>query len=86
VISIRLELSLGSGELWWGLKGIYDQFGGKRDAPPGEEDCLMWSSRWPRAVLMAMAEHRMILRGENPGQGALMGIEECITGGAAHPC
>ena len=86
VISIRLELRLASGESKWGLKGKYDEFGGKRGAPPGKEECLMWSSRWARGVLMVIEERRMKLRGQNPGQGAPSGIEECITSGAAHPC
>ena len=48
VISKRLELRLTSGESKWGLKGKYDEFGGKRGAPSGKEECLMWSSRWAR--------------------------------------
>jgi hypothetical protein len=86
VISKRLELRLSSGESKWGLKGKYDEFGGKRGAPQEKEECLMWSSRWARAVLMVMEERRMKLRGENPGQGAPTGIEERISSTAAHPC
>jgi len=86
VISKRLELRLASGESKWGLKGKYDDFGGKRGAPPGKEECLMWSSRWAMGVLMVMEERRMKLSGENPGQGAPTGIEECISSGAAHQC
>jgi len=86
VIPKRLELRLAGGESKWGLKGKYDEFGGKRGAPPGNEECLMWSSRWARGVLMVMEERRMKLRGENPGQGAPTGIEERISSGAAHQC
>jgi len=86
VISERFELRLASGESKWGLKGKYDEFRGKRGARPGKEECLMWSSRWARGVLMLMEERRMKLRGENPGQRAPTGIEERISSGAAHPC
>jgi len=86
VISKRLELRLASGESKWGLKGKYDEFGGKRGAPPGKEECLMWSSRWAMGVLMVMEERRMKLSGENPGQEVPTGIEECISSGAAHQC
>jgi len=86
VISKRLELRLASGESEWSLKGKYDEFGGNRGAPAGKEECLMWISRWPWGVLMVMEEHRMKLRGENPGQGVLTGIEQHISSGVAHPC
>jgi len=36
----------------------------------------MWSAGWARGVLMVMEEHRMKLRGANPGQRAPTGIEE----------
>jgi len=45
----------------------------------------MSSARWARGVLMVMEECRMKLRGANPGQGALTGIEERLCSGAAHP-
>jgi len=64
----------------------YDEFGGKRGAPPGKEERLMWCARWERGVLMAMEECRMKLRGTNPSQGAPTGIEERISSRAAHPC
>jgi len=48
----------------------YDRFTGKRGAPPGKEECLMWSARWPTAVMMVMEECGMKLGGANPGQGA----------------
>jgi hypothetical protein len=82
VRSKRLELRLASGESNWGLKGKYEEFRGKPGAPPAEEECLMCGSRWARAVLMLMAEHRMNLRGENPGQGAPTQFEERISSGA----
>jgi len=63
----------------------YDKFGGKRGAPQGKKECLMWCVRSARGVLMAMEGCRMKLRGANPGQGALMGIEKRISSGAAHP-
>jgi hypothetical protein len=34
----------------------YDEFGGKRGAPPTKEECLMWSAR---GVLMLMEERGM---------------------------
>jgi len=86
VISERLELRLASGESKWGLKGKYDKFGGKQGAPPGKEECLMWSLWWARGVQMVMKERRMKLSGENPGQRAPTGIEERIASGAAHQC
>jgi len=86
VISKRLELRLVSGESKWGLKGKYDEFGGKQGAPAGKKECLMWSSRWARGVLMVIKERRMKLRGVNLGEGVLTGIEEHISSGAAHPC
>jgi len=86
VICKRLELRLASGESQWGLKCKYDEFGGKWGAPSGKEECLMWSLRWARGVLMVMVERRMKLMSENPGQGAPMGIEERISSRAAHPC
>ena len=48
----------------------YDEFAGKRDAAPEEKECLMWSARWARAVMMVMEECGMKLGGANPGQGA----------------
>jgi len=86
VISKSFELRLVSGDSKWGWKGKYDEFGGKRGAPSGKEECLMRSSRWARGVLMVMAERRMKLRGENPGKGAPMGTEQRISSRAAHPC
>jgi len=86
VISKRLELRLGTGESIWGMKGKYDKVGGKHGMLPGNEECLMWSSRWAIGVLMVMEEHRMKLRGQNPGQGVQTGIEEHISSRAAHPC
>ena len=47
----------------------YDEFAGKRGAPPGKE-CLMWSAGWARGVMMVMEECGMKLGGANPGQGA----------------
>ena len=86
VISKWLEFRLASSESKWSLKGKYDEFVGKRGAPPGKEECLLWSSRWARGVPMLMEERKMKLRGENPGQGAPTGIEERISSGAAHQC
>ena len=86
VISERLELRLARGESKWGLKGKYDEFGGKRGAPSGKDQCLMWSLRWARGVLMVMAECRMKLKGENPGHGAPTGIEQRKSSRAAHSC
>jgi len=43
----------------------------------------MWSAGWARGVLMVMEECGMKLRGAKPGQGALAGIEECLSSGAA---
>jgi len=37
----------------------YDEFGGKRGAPPANEECLMWSAGWARGVLMLMEEWGM---------------------------
>jgi len=37
----------------------YDEFGGKRGAQPGKEECLMWSAGWARGVLMLIEEHKM---------------------------
>jgi len=37
----------------------YDEFGGKRDAPPANEECLMWCAGWARGVLMLMEERGM---------------------------
>jgi hypothetical protein len=68
------------------LKAKYDEFKGKPGAPPGQEECLVRSSRWARGVLMVMAERRMKLRGKNPAQGAPTGIKERISSGGAHPC
>ena len=86
MISKRFELRLASSESKRGLKSKYDEFGGKRGAPPGKEECLMRSSRWARGVLMVIQERRMKLRGENPGLGVPTGIEQCISSGAAHQC
>jgi hypothetical protein len=77
---------LASGESEWGLKGKYDKFGGKRGVPPGMEESLMWTCWGARGVLVVMAERRMKLRGEEPGQGAPTGIEKQISSRAAHPC
>jgi hypothetical protein len=52
----------------------YDEFGGKRGAPPGKEECLMSCMRWAREVVMVIEVCRMKWRGTNPGQQALMGI------------
>jgi len=53
----------------------YDDCGGKRGAPPGKEECLIWSAGWSagwaRGVLMLMKERGMLLRGEQGGK------EEC---------
>jgi hypothetical protein len=38
------------------FKRQYDEFGGTRGAPPGKEECLMWSAGWARGVLMLMEE------------------------------
>jgi hypothetical protein len=54
----------------------YDEFGGKRDTPPANEECLMWSAGWTRGVRMLMEEWGMKLRGAKPGQGGPMGVEE----------
>jgi len=81
-----LELGLASSESNWSLKSKYDEFGGKRVAPPGKEKCLMWSPRWARGGLMLIAERRMKLRGKNPGQEAPTGFEERISSGPAHSC
>jgi len=54
----------------------YDEFGGKRGVPSGNEECLMWCARWARGVLMVMEDSRMKMRGANPGQGVPTGIEE----------
>ena len=48
----------------------YDEFGGKRGAPPGKEECPMWSTGWAKGVMLVMEECGMKLRGANPGQGA----------------
>jgi hypothetical protein len=48
----------------------YDEFAGKRGAPPGKEESLMWSARWARAVMTVMEECGMKLRGANSGEGA----------------
>jgi hypothetical protein len=73
VVSNRLELRLASGESKSGLKGKYDEFGGKRGAPPGKEECLMWSSRWARGVLMVMEKRRMELRSAYPAEQPIHG-------------
>jgi len=62
----------------------YDEFGGKRGAPAGKEECLISCVRWARGVLMVMEECRMKLMGANPGQGAQMGIEKRQCSGAAY--
>jgi hypothetical protein len=54
----------------------YDVFGGKRGAPPANEECLMWCSEWARGVLMLMEEGEMKLRAAKPGQGGPTGVEE----------
>jgi len=48
----------------------YDEFAGKRGAPPGKEQCLMWIAGWAKGQMMVMEECRMKLWGANPGQGA----------------
>jgi len=48
----------------------YDGFVGERGAPPGTEECLMWSAGWASGVMIVMEECGMNLRGPNPGQGA----------------
>jgi hypothetical protein len=63
----------------------YDQFGGKRGAPPGKEECLTWCARLARGVLMVIEGCTMKVRGANQGQGAAKGIEEQISSGQAHP-
>jgi len=60
-----------------------DEFGGKRGAPPGKRERLMWSAGWVRGVRMLLEERGMLLRGANPGQGVPMGVEECQSSGAA---
>jgi len=62
----------------------YDEFGGRRGAPPGKEECLMSCARWATGVLIVMEECRMKLSGADPGQGMPMGIEERLCSGAAH--
>jgi hypothetical protein len=57
----------------------YDGFEGKRDVPPGIEECQMWSARWARGVVMVMEECRMTLRGTNPGQRPQTEIEERLA-------
>jgi hypothetical protein len=47
----------------------YDEFAGKRSAPPGKE-CLMWIAGWARRVKMVMEEYGMKLGGANPDEGA----------------
>jgi hypothetical protein len=37
----------------------YDEFRGKSGAPPGKEECMMWSARWARGVMMLMEERGM---------------------------
>jgi len=39
-----------SSEIIMSLKGKYDEFGGKRGAPPGKEECLMWRFEWARGA------------------------------------
>ena len=39
----------------------YDEFAGKRGAPPRKEECLMWSAGWGRGVMMVMEECGMKL-------------------------
>jgi len=63
----------------------YDEFVGKIGMLPGQEGCLIWCARSARGVLMVMEKCRMELRGTNPGQGALAGIEVRQSSGAAHP-
>jgi len=74
----------------WGFKiefqRQYDEFGGKGGAPPGQEECLMYCTRWVRGVLMVMEECRMELMGADPGHEVPTGIEERISSGAARRC
>ena len=37
----------------------YDEFRGKRGAPPANEEYLMWCAGWATAVLMLMEERGM---------------------------
>jgi len=37
----------------------YDESGGKRGAPPGKEEYLMWSAGRARGLLVLMEEHGM---------------------------
>jgi hypothetical protein len=48
----------------------YDEFGGKRGAPPGKKEYLLWSAEWAKGVMMVMEECRMKLRVAKQGQGA----------------
>ena len=50
VMAKRLELRLARSESNKCLNGKYDEFGGKRGVPPGQEECLMGSLRWARGV------------------------------------
>ena len=52
-----------------GFERQYDEFAGKRGAPPGKMECLMWSAGWARGEMMVMEECGMKLWGANPGQG-----------------
>jgi len=63
----------------------YDEFMGKRGVALGREDSLIWCVRLVRGVLMVMEVCRMKLRRAFIGQEAPMGIEKCISSGAAHP-
>jgi len=85
VISKWFEIAVSSQFIKMEIERQYDEFGGRRGAPQGKEECLMSCARWASGVLMVMEECRMKLRGANPGQGALTGIEECLCNGAAHP-
>jgi hypothetical protein len=69
-----------------GFERQYDNFGGKRGAPQGKEECMLRCAWWARGVLMVMEECRMKMRGANRGQEALMGVEEHISSGAAYAC
>jgi hypothetical protein len=37
----------------------YEESAGKRGAPPGKEECLMWSAGWAKGVLMLIEEQGM---------------------------
>jgi len=57
----------------------YDEFAGKRGAPPGKEEWLMWSAGWARGVMRVMEERGM-------KWGAKMQAKERLSSGASHLC